>query len=111
MDYRHREYYLVRFYWFERAWMVHKLKELAPSIKMHKPYNHFVYKITDKLDKSQIGMQYDGKYSDITGMHFVDTMISCKIDESDALEYELRKMTRYSKEFKFFKLSRECCKQ
>lgn len=109
MDYRNRKYYLVNWS-YDRNYRIKNLKLLAPSIKMHSPYNHF------KSFENGNKMAYDGLAKNCTGILGVDTMLSCKKEESEAVEYELRKMARRDSDFvwgrgKFCEITKEMCGQ
>lgn len=102
MDYRNRRYFLVYFNSWYRSLRMDNLKRVAPTIKMHPPYNHLP-------DSGHYG--YDGSRNDITGMHLADMMISCSKDESEAVLYELNSMVRKDLRSKFFELTKSVCKQ
>lgn len=97
MDYRHRNYYLVKLDPFARDMRIRYFKLASPSLKIHPPYYHIKY---NKHTQDKI----DGWYWQM--------MLSCKIEDSDALEYELRKANRRD-DFgsSFFKLNKEICGQ
>jgi hypothetical protein len=97
MDYRHRNYYLVKLDPFARDMRVRYFKLASPSLKIHPPYYHIKY---NKYPQDKI----DGWYWQM--------MLSCKIEDSDALEYELQKANRRD-DFgsRFFKLNKEICGQ
>jgi hypothetical protein len=78
-------------------------KLAAPSLKIHSPYNHF------KPAISKSG--YDANYRRITGMSYVQEMLSCRIEESGLLEYELRKASRNDHGSRFIKITKEMCGQ
>lgn len=106
MDYRHRKYYLVSIPYFSRNMRIGYFKIAAPTIKMHIPYNHFKH---GKLKNIQ---QYDGLHFLETNMRRPDMMVSCKIEDSDALEYELRKMVRNDDPYgAFCEITKEFCGQ
>lgn len=102
MDWRKRNYYLV--YTDPCAYqMRHRYYQLAaPSLKRHSPYGHF---------KEYIGIDnYDGHHKEITGHSVLQEMISCLIEDSKALEYELAKAVRNDCGF-YCKLTKEMCGQ
>lgn len=95
MDYRFRKYYLVAFNVAVYDMRIKHLKSFAPSLKIHPPYNHF--KNNDK--------DYDGNYTHT----YHQLMISCKKEEAEAVEYELRKHSRT--EDTFIELTKKVCGQ
>lgn len=98
MDWRKRNYYLV--YTDPYAYqMRHRYYQLAaPSLKRHLPYNHFKEFICCT--------NYDGLH-----IHwYPQEMLSCRIEESSALEYELGKTVRNG-DGRFYKLTKEICGQ
>lgn len=102
MDWRKRNYYLV--YTDPLAYqMRHRYYQLAaPSLKRHSPYCHF---------KEYIGTDnYDGYHKEITGHSVLQEMISCRIEDSKAFEYELAKAVRNDCGF-YCKLTKEICGQ
>lgn len=102
MDWRNRNYYLITTDCFAYKMRHEYYKLAAPSLKIHSPYNHFRPAI------SKHG--YDADYKHITGMGYVQEMLSCRIEESELLEYELRKASRrdgYGS--KFIKITKEMC--
>ena len=107
MDYRKRNYYLVTIMYFSYDTRMHYYRLAAPSLKIHAPYNHF--KNSDKA--------YDGEFAKKLGYNsYWQMMLSCKKEDSDALEYELRKAERADNEYGihgsyFLKLSKELCGQ
>lgn len=61
-------------------------------------------------------MSYDGFAKNCTNIPFVDTMLSCRKEESAAVEYELRKMIRKDADpvwggGKFCEITKEMCGQ
>ena len=104
MDYRHRKYYLVSIPYFSRDMRIGYFKIAAPSLKMHTPYNHVHIKEDFEA--------YDGIWHEHTGVRRPDAMLSCRIEDSNALEYELRKMVRNDYPYgKFFELTKNYCLQ
>ena len=74
-------------------------------MKMHPPYNHF------KSNKNT-AFDHDGNYSKITGVLVPEMMISCKKEDTESLEYELRKAVRNDDGWSsFYKLSKAVCGQ
>lgn len=104
MDWRERNYYLVKTDYCSYKMRHEYYKLAAPSIKYHSPYNHF---------KKWLGNNNgDSYHKEITGMFYVQEMISCKIGDSALLEYELRKAKRrdgYGSNF--VKITKEMCGQ
>ena len=85
-------------------------KIAAPSLKIHTPYNHF--KCNSK--------EYDGEYTKKLGYGgYWQMMLSCMKEDSEALEYELRKAVRRDREYSsiystgssFLKINKELCGQ
>lgn len=102
MDYRNRNYYLVTIDYSSYDMRMRYYKLAAPSLKRHAPYGHF--KNGNKFDSFN-----DGAKSNCWQM-----MLSCKKEDSEALEYELRKAERNDHHFcynflgsHFLKLSKE----
>lgn len=108
MDWRSRKYYLVSIPYFCRDMRINYFKIAAPSIKMSEPYNH----VAHKIGRYGSDYKYDGQWCKETGVHRPDYMISCKTEESEALEYELRKMVRNDGYYgAFYELTKEFCGQ
>lgn len=104
MDYRHRKYYLVSLPWFSKDMRLQHFRIAAPSMKMHPPYNHVLSEKPHPL--------YDGHWRFDTGVCSPGMMLSCKLEDAGALEYELRKMVRNdSPHASFFELTKSFCKQ
>jgi hypothetical protein len=82
MDYRHRDYYLVSIDYSSYDMRMQYYKIAAPSLKIHPPYNHF-----------KNGRDWD-MYNDVAKGYYWQMMMSCKKEDSEALEYELRKAER-----------------
>lgn len=104
MDYRERNYYLVSIDYCSHDMRLRYFKIAAPSLKIHPPYNHFKYNDED----------YDGNYLQNQGHSgYWQMMLSCKKENSDALEYELRKAVRNDRPSysHFLKLNKELCGQ
>ena len=97
MDYRHRNYYLVRLYPFGRDMRIEYFKLAAPSLKIHPPYHH---------------IKGSKHFRDRVDYRCWEMMLSCKIEDSNALEYELLKANRRD-DFGscFFKLNKKICGQ
>lgn len=110
MDYRYRNYYLVTVDYCSYDMRMEYFRIAAPSLKIHSPYNHF------KCN----GEEYDGRYTRHLGYGgYWQMMLSCKKEDSEVLEYELRKAKRRDGEYKsiystgsnFLKLDKELCGQ
>ena len=104
MDWRERNYYLVKTNEYSYKMRHEHYKLAAPSLKIHPPYNHF---------KKWIGSDnYDAYHKKTTGMFYVQEMLSCKIEDSDALEYELREARRRDgRKSNFVKITKDMCGQ
>ena len=103
MDWRERDYYLVKFDNFSYKMRMQFLKYASKTIKVHAPYNHIK---AHHLYKSN----YDGVHKNITNMGYVQFMLSCRKEDSNAIEFELRKAHRrdgYGSNF--VKLTKEIC--
>lgn len=101
MDWRKRNYYLVSISYNSYDMRMRYYKLASPSLKIHPPYNHF--KNGQMLDRHNDGAKG----------HYWQMMLSCKKEDTEALEYELRKAERndgcissWSKSH-FLKLSKE----
>lgn len=104
MDYRDRNYYLVSIDYCSHDMRLRYFKIAAPSLKICAPYNHFKHNNED----------YDGVFTRKQGYSgYWQMMLSCKKEDSDALEYELRKAERRDRpSYSYFlKLSKELCGQ
>ena len=97
MDYRHRDYYLVNINSFAYNMRMRYYKLASPSLKIHQPYYHLK----------------NNKYSqDYIKRRYWQMMLSCKKEDSEALEYELRKAERRDGwGSRFLKLDKELCGQ
>ena len=85
MDYRFRKYYLVKMPFDSYDMRLRFFKIAAPSLKIHSPYNHF------KENKKD----YDGVYTRLIGLSSMwNLLISCNKEDSESLEYELKKSKR-----------------
>ena len=82
MDYRERNYYLAVIDCSSYDMRMRYYKMASPSLKIHPPYNHF-----------KNGREWD-MYNDGAKGYYWQMMISCKKEDSEALEYELRKAER-----------------
>ena len=86
MDYRKRNYYLVTIYYLSYYMRLRRYKLAAPSLRIRAPYNHF---------KGGYSDSYDGEYTKrLFNCGYWQMMLSCKKEDSEALEYELRKAER-----------------
>ena len=98
MDYRERNYYLARIDYCSYDMRMRYFKLAAPSLKIHAPYDHI-------KSNSKIQDHLDNRYWQM--------MLSCRQEDSEALEYELRKAERRDRFgfSRFVKLSKEICGQ
>ena len=104
MDYRNRNYYLAKISNCSYDMRMHNFRLVAPSLKIHSPYNHFKNNEKD----------YDGTYTRPLGYAgYWQMMLSCTKEDSESLEYELRKAERRDdpKTSYFLKLTKELCGQ
>lgn len=107
MDWRERKYYLVSIPWDSRDMRMRFFKNAAPSLKMSAPYGHKAYHV----DGKKLQSVYDGVWYRDTGLYIPDCMMSCRTEEAEALEYELRKMVRNDGCSGFYELTKEFCGQ
>lgn len=84
MDYKQRKYYLVRFSYADFNYRMQMLKICVPSVRLHKPYNHF---------KSCEGFDFNATQNMQMPVYW-QMMVSCYPDHEEALLYELRKAKR-----------------
>lgn len=104
MDYRNRNYYLVTIDYASYDMRLKIYKLVAPSLKIHSPYNHI--KCSDRK-------------RDLVNGSYWQMMLSCKKEDSENLEYELRKAERNDNDYNsvysfgshFVKLNKELCGQ
>ena len=97
MDYRNRDYYLATIYYVSYDMRLKYYKLAAASLKIHSPYNHI---------KGSSTLQ------DRANNYYWQMMLSCRKEDSESLEYELRKAERNDKYGShFIKLSKELCGQ
>lgn len=103
MDYRDRNYYLVRIDSLSYDMRMQYFKLASPSLKIHPPYNHFKNNDSD----------HDAVFTHKLGCgSYLNMMLSCRKEDSEAVEYELRKSERrdgYGS--RFLKLDKELCGQ
>lgn len=99
MDYRQRDYYLARIDCYSYDMRMNIFKIVAPSLKIHAPYGHI--KSNGHMEQDRINNRY------------WQMMLSCRKEDSEALEYELRKAKRRDGlNFSYFlKLNKEICGQ
>lgn len=95
MDWRNRNYYLVKISSEARQMRDKILKGVSDSVEFHSPYGHFLCG------------EHDGRYACITGIPVPCYMLSCNKRDSEIIEYELRKAERNDVYSRFFKLTRE----
>lgn len=105
MDWRERDYYLVALDYSSFNMRMEYLKCASETMKVHAPYNHIKASHPCKSN-------YDGDHHKITGIGYVQFMLSCKKEDSNEVEYELRK-ARIRDEYgsNFVKLTKEMCGQ
>ena len=98
MDYRERDYYLARIDYCSYGMRIGIFKIAAPSLKIHAPYGH---------------IRSNGQRQDRINHRYWQMMLSCRKEDSEALEYELRKAERRDiPNFScFLKLNKEICGQ
>lgn len=103
MDYRGRNYYLVKIDCWTYNMRLQHLKLVAPSLKIHPPYNHFKNNDSD----------YDAAFTRKLGLGgYRQMMLSCRKEDSEAVEYELNKAERRDGcSSRVLKLNKEMCKQ
>lgn len=107
MDWRERKYYLASIPWDTKDMRLRFFKIAAPSLKVSSPYGHKVY----YEKKGKLRSVYDGVWYRDTGLYLPDCMMSCRTEEAEALEYELRKMVRNDGCSGFYELTKEFCGQ
>ena len=97
MDYRHRNYYLAKLDYLSHNMRIEFFKCAVPSLKIHPPYHH---------------IKNNGRPQDNVNGRYWQMMLSCRKEESEALEYELRKAERRDEGgSRFLKLNKELCGQ
>lgn len=105
MDWRERDYYLVKLDNFSYKMRMEYLKWASETIKIHAPYNHIKAYHPCKSN-------YDGDHYKITGIGYVQFMLSCRKEDSNEVEYELRKACiRDEYGSNFVKLTKKMCGQ
>lgn len=103
MDWRERNYYLVYTNPFAYCMRHEYYRLAAPSLKCRSPFGHFRDYIST--------YNYDGYHEEtVETWGCPQEMISCRIEDSEALEYELRKAVR-RRDGIFCKLTKEMCGQ
>lgn len=101
MDWRKRSYYLVCTEYSAYDMRHRFYKIVAPSLKRHSACNHFIGHRGNDISSVANEM----------GFYYPQEMLSCKIEESEALEYELEKAKRRDGGSRFMKLTEEKCGQ
>lgn len=97
MDWRERDYYLVNIEYFSYSMRLRYYKLAAPSLKIHPSYNH---------------IKGNENKRDVINNRYFQMMLSCKKEDSEPLEYELRKSVRNDGCCsRFLKLNKEICGQ
>ena len=84
MDYRNRNYYFVTIDYASYNMRLSMYQWAAPSLKIHSPYNH---------------VKWSDRERDLLNGSYWQMMLSCKKEEAEALEYELRKAERNDNEY------------
>lgn len=107
MDWRNRNYYLLRMDTDKYHIRMRLLKSIK-SVKIHSPYGHFKYM------HSISG--YDGGVGTIYDIGYVQHMISCKKEDEQYLEQLLNEMKEVDFSLSYYntnymKLNREICGQ
>lgn len=103
MDWRERNYYLVYTNPFAYCMRHEYYRLAAPSLKRHSPCGHF----RDYISADN----HNGYHEEtVATLGCPQEMISCRIEDSEALEYELRKAVR-RRDGIFCKLTKEMCGQ
>lgn len=85
MDYRHRDYFLMVTDYENYAARHREYKMAAPSVKFHAPYNHMRWdgRFRNCAGDFVKGLPVsDGKYYMVTGMRYVQEMVSCRKTET-----------------------------
>lgn len=97
MDYKTRNYYLVTLDNYSHNMRLRYFKLAAETLKIHAPYFHI-------KDNNYTQDYYNNRYWQM--------MLSCKKEESEALEYELDKAKRRDDNgSNFIKLTKDICGQ
>lgn len=92
MDYRNREYYLVKLDELHHNRMILTLQRAIPYIKIHKPYNHFKTGYNNIKTEYDNNDKYDGEVTAKFGEGgYYQMMIGCNKEWSDILEMILNK--------------------
>lgn len=99
MDWRKRKYYLVKISSEAREMRDKNLKGISKYVEFHPPYSHFAEG------------KYDGCFHRITEIVSPSYMLSCRKEDAEAVEYELRKAVRNDMNSKFCRLSKDACGQ
>ena len=105
MDWRNRKYYLAMFDHHSRDMRLENLKIASPTLKIHPPYNH--HKSTQMPDNIY-GIHDHMNFGQWKWWHM---MISCCLEDSEAVEYELKKATRIDYDSCFMEITKEMCGQ
>lgn len=102
MDWRNRKYFLVKLDPLSYDFRLEQL--MRYGVKLHEPYNH--------IKREHVhSSTYDGDFSSITGISYVQFMLSCKSDDYDSVVYELNKGVRRDDDMKYVELTKEMCRQ
>ena len=89
MDYRERKYYLVHIGYASYSMRLNYFKNITPSLIVRPP-NDYYYQMSRTL-----------------GFGFPNMILSCRIEDSDCLEYELRKAGRRDRYFKWIEINKD----
>lgn len=115
MDWRERDYYLVKGWDSVNDLLREKPYKKIPTVKVSPPYRHFkrddLYDWNKRLaEKWYLYREHDGyENKDKIKISFFEIMVSCRKEYSFLLESELEKEVKKSGEyfFGFCKLSKE----
>ena len=117
MDYRERKYYLISVRYYND--FTKKAKRLVPSMKIHRPYNHYREKII-KNTKPVMRVLNQDKYSIVNqdNIRFINilthiqVMISCKFKDCEAFENLMKsQLSEFPNDTVFKEITKEDCWQ
>lgn len=100
MDWRNRKYFLARL--DPSTYKLRVAMLMKCGAKLHAPYNH----IKRKHIHNSV---YDGDFSDVTGMYYVNFMLSCKPEDYEIIVYELNKARRMDEYVRYVELNKDMC--
>lgn len=93
MDYRNRRYFLIALSNEDLNEITTKFLADYNSVKFYSPYNHIrQYNPKNKSGKNFENMRYDGEYKSITGLGYVQQMLSCSNEEAFFVEMDLKEL-------------------